>query len=96
MPPSGRIVPVPSLGATRRFLLRRREGGRSDTVEVASETLVVMGGRAQGDWVHAVPKEAGAIGARISVNFQSSEQARPSRTPQHRARPEPAELAKLD
>jgi alkylated DNA repair dioxygenase AlkB len=84
------IVPVLSLGATRRFLLRRKEGGRSVAFRVASGTLVVMGGRAQDDWVHAVPKEAGAIGPRISVNFQSSEQARQSRTPLRRAR------AKLD
>lgn len=84
------IVPVLSLGATRRFLLRRKQGGRSVAVEVAAGTLLVMGGRAQDDWVHAVPKEAGAIGARISVNFQSSEQARPSRTPLRRVR------AKLD
>lgn len=90
------IVPVLSLGATRRFLLRRKEGGRSVAVEVASGTLVVMGGRTQDDWVHAVPKEAGAIGRRISVNFQSSEQARASHTPPRRVRAEPAELAKLD
>ena len=28
------------------------------------------------DWVHGVPKVAGVVGPRISVNFQSSEQAR--------------------
>jgi alkylated DNA repair dioxygenase AlkB len=82
----GCIVPVLSLGAARRFLLRRKEGGRSVVFRVASGTLVVMGGRTQDDWVHAVPKEAGAIGPRISVNFQSSEQAQQSRTPLRRAR----------
>jgi alkylated DNA repair dioxygenase AlkB len=35
-----------------------------------------MGGRCQRDWVHAVPKAIDVLGARISINFQSSEQAR--------------------
>jgi hypothetical protein len=35
-----------------------------------------MGGRCQDEWVHSVPKAPGTLGARISVNFQSSEQAR--------------------
>jgi alkylated DNA repair dioxygenase AlkB len=70
------IVPVLSLGATRRFLLRRRKGGPSVPFRLSSGTLLVMGGRCQQDWVHSVPKAEGAVGARISVNFQSSEQAR--------------------
>jgi hypothetical protein len=70
---------VLSLGATRRFLLRRKEGGRSIPFQVSSGMLLVMGGRAQDDWVHSVPKATGTVGARISVNFQSSEQAQPSR-----------------
>jgi alkylated DNA repair dioxygenase AlkB len=81
------IVPVLSLGATRRFLLRRREGGRSIPFQVSSGTLLVMGGRAQQDWVHSVPKAPGVAGARISVNFQSSEQAiDPDGDPPRRAR----------
>ncbi|MES1179356.1 MAG: alpha-ketoglutarate-dependent dioxygenase AlkB [Myxococcales bacterium] len=67
-------VPVLSLGAPRRFLIRHREGGKSRTFNVESGDLVVMGGRSQRDWVHMVPKEAHPTGARISVNFGSSEQ----------------------
>jgi alkylated DNA repair dioxygenase AlkB len=77
-------VPVLSLGATRRFLLRRKEGGPSVPFQVASGTMLVMGGRAQDHWVHAVPKAPGTIGARISVNFQSSEQAEPGDSPPRR------------
>jgi alkylated DNA repair dioxygenase AlkB len=80
----GCIVPVLSLGATRRFLLRRKEGGRSIPFQVSAGTLLVMGGRTQDDWVHAVPKATGPVGARISVNFQSSEQAQPGRAPLRR------------
>lgn len=74
-------VPVLTLGATRRFLIKPWEGGASLAFRPAAGDLVVMGGRCQRDWVHAVPKAADVLGARISVNFQSSEQARskPSR-----------------
>lgn len=68
------IVPVLSLGATRRFLVRPRAGGKSIAFIVETGDLVVMGGRCQRDWVHMVPKEAQRTGARISVNFGSSEQ----------------------
>jgi hypothetical protein len=36
---------------------------------VASGDLVVMGGRAQRDWRHSVPKQATPAGPRISINF---------------------------
>jgi alkylated DNA repair dioxygenase AlkB len=70
------IVPVLSLGSARRFLIRPREGGRSTGVTPASGDLVVMGGRAQRDFRHMVPKQARPAGPRISVNFKASEQAR--------------------
>jgi alkylated DNA repair dioxygenase AlkB len=62
-------VPVLSLGAARRFLIRPVEGGRSLSLKVAGGDLVVMGGRSQRDWRHSVPKQTTAAGARISVNF---------------------------
>jgi len=70
-------VPVLSLGATRRFLLKPRLGGRSIGLTVASGDLVVMGGRCQRDWRHCVPKQATPAGPRVSVNFSSREQAIP-------------------
>ena len=69
------IVPVLTLGATRRFQMKPYRGGRSVILKPNSGDLVVMGGRSQQDWVHCVPKEPGFVGARISVNFQSSFQA---------------------
>jgi len=68
------IVPVLSLGETRRFLMRHRDGGPSVPFQAAGGDLIVMGGRAQRDWVHCVPKEARPAGARISINFGSREQ----------------------
>lgn len=68
-------VPVLSLGATRRFLLKPREGGRSLVLTPASGDLIVMGGRCQRDWRHCVPKQSATAGARVSVNFSSRFQA---------------------
>jgi len=68
------IVPVLSLGETRRFLIRRRDGGPSTTFRAAGGDLIVMGGHCQRDWVHSVPKETRAAGARISINFSSRTQ----------------------
>lgn len=69
------IVPVLTLGATRRFQLKPRAGGASLSFSPNSGDLIVMGGRCQMDWVHAVPKLPEVLDARISVNFQSSMQA---------------------
>jgi alkylated DNA repair dioxygenase AlkB len=71
------IVPVLSLGARRRFLLRARSGGRSHGFLPDGGDLIVMGGRCQRDWVHCVPKQKAAAGTRVSVNFKSSWQATP-------------------
>lgn len=65
------IVPVLSLGETRRFLIRRKAGGSSTSFTAVGGDLIVMGGRCQKDWVHCVPKESRAAGMRISVNFGS-------------------------
>jgi alkylated DNA repair dioxygenase AlkB len=69
------IVPVLTLGARRRFLIKPRAGGSSITFKPGSGDLIVMGGRCQEDWLHGVPKELGVAERRISVNFQSSVQA---------------------
>jgi alkylated DNA repair dioxygenase AlkB len=70
------VVPVLTLGVKRQFLLKPRGGGRSIGFTPASGDLIVMGGRCQENWVHGVPKTPGMVEPRISVNFQSSVQAR--------------------
>jgi alkylated DNA repair dioxygenase AlkB len=69
------IVPVLSLGAPRRFLIKPRSGGRSTGLTPHSGDLIVMGGRCQRDWLHCVPKQARPAGPRVSVNFSSRFQA---------------------
>lgn len=70
-------VPVLSLGAARRFLVRPTDGGPSTTFRPLAGDLVVMGGRCQTDWRHCVPKQTTPAGPRISVNFAASSQALP-------------------
>jgi alkylated DNA repair dioxygenase AlkB len=69
------IIPVLSVGAARRFLIRPAEGGKSTVLTPASGDLIVMGGRCQLDWRHCVPKQKTSAGARSSLNFTSYTQA---------------------
>jgi alkylated DNA repair dioxygenase AlkB len=62
-------VPVLTLGATRRFLIRPTGGGPPLSFSPSSGDLIVMGGRAQRDWRHCVPKQTTPSGPRISINF---------------------------
>lgn len=69
------IVPVVSLGAARRFLLKPGDGGPSVTFAPRDGDLLVMGGRCQRNWRHCVPKQSSPAGTRISINFSSTAQA---------------------
>jgi alkylated DNA repair dioxygenase AlkB len=73
--PETAIVPVLSLGATRRFLIRPEAGGASTVFSPASGDLIVMGGRCQRDWRHSVPKQKTPAGPRSSINFSSRQQS---------------------
>ena len=63
------VIPVLSLGGTRRFLIRPEDGGPSTTIVTHGGDLVVMGGRCQQDYQHCVPKQKQQAGARLSLNF---------------------------
>lgn len=93
------VIGVLSLGAQRPFLLRpigeRRSGvdddmyeGAGGTVDVspAGGDLLVMVGRCQQDWLHAVPKVATPCRSRISVQWRwTSRRGRPDTAPGFRA-----------
>lgn len=64
------LVAIVSLGTPRRFLLRRRRGGRAIRYELGRGDLLVMGGSFQRTWEHAVPKTVRPVGPRISVQFR--------------------------
>jgi alkylated DNA repair dioxygenase AlkB len=64
------MVAIVSLGATRLFAMRPREGGVALRLPQSHGDLLVMGGSCQRTWEHAVPKTAAASGPRISIQFR--------------------------
>ncbi len=66
------LVAIVSLGERRRFLLRPAVGGAGLRYDLGAGDLLVMGGRCQQTWQHAVPKSPRVSGPRISVQFRSS------------------------
>jgi alkylated DNA repair dioxygenase AlkB len=64
------LVATVSLGARRRFLLRPRGGRTQHELRPGPGDLIVMGGAAQHDWEHTVPKESRVVGARMSVTLR--------------------------
>jgi alkylated DNA repair dioxygenase AlkB len=73
------VIAVLTLGATRPWLLRRKSQkfadeeftpGATHDLRPAAGDLFVMGGRAQADWVHAVPKVPGLRDGRISLQWR--------------------------
>jgi len=67
------MVATVSLGARRKFQLRRRGTSTIEhTLMPGVGDLVVMGGECQNDWEHTVPKTARQVGARMSVTIRHS------------------------
>ena len=89
------VIGVLTLGAARPWLLRPRarrydhdapNGGATHDLRPASGDLLVMGGRCQADWHHAVPKVSSAVGPRISLQWRwTSRRGRPETGPNYRA-----------
>jgi alkylated DNA repair dioxygenase AlkB len=63
------LVAIVTLGAARPFRLRPRDGGASLDIHPGSGDVLVMGGRTQADWEHAVPKVRSA-GPRVSISVR--------------------------
>jgi alkylated DNA repair dioxygenase AlkB len=68
--PRDTMVAIISLGATRPFAMRPKAGGTGLRLQVGHGDLLVMGGSCQRTWLHAIPKTARALGARISIQFR--------------------------
>jgi alkylated DNA repair dioxygenase AlkB len=67
------LIGILTLGAQRPFVLRpkgSRDGDPAIDVSPAGGDLLVMGGRAQADWLHGVPPARGVTGARISAQWR--------------------------
>lgn len=65
------VIASISLGATRTFALRRRDdhGERVDVV-LGDGDVLVMRGRTQACWQHAVPKTRRPVGERVNCTFR--------------------------
>jgi alkylated DNA repair dioxygenase AlkB len=63
------IVAIVTFGTRRPFLIRPARGGPSRDLAPGSGDLLVMGGAAQRDWEHCVPKTARA-GPRVSASWR--------------------------
>jgi alkylated DNA repair dioxygenase AlkB len=59
-----------SLGARRRFQIRRKGGGGATQVHLDHGDLLVMGGTFQENYEHAIPKETHGCGERINLTFR--------------------------
>ena len=95
------VIGVLTLGAARPWQLRPRANrydheapnrGATHDFRPASGDLLVLGGRCQADWEHAVPKVPGLTKGRVSVQWRyTSRQGRPQtggnyRSPRHFSR----------
>ena len=64
------VVASISLGAVRRFRLRHRTSRESRGIDLAAGSLLLMSGRSQLDWQHALPKTRRPVGPRINLTFR--------------------------
>jgi alkylated DNA repair dioxygenase AlkB len=71
------VIASLSLGAARRFVLRRRDDHAvKQTLVLEPGSLLVMRGACQRDWQHALPRTARPVGPRINLTFRHLQPAR--------------------
>jgi alkylated DNA repair dioxygenase AlkB len=89
------LIALVTLGARRPFRIRPRSNrhahalpdhGATHDLAPGSGDLLVMGGRTQVGWEHAVPRTRGPVGDRISLQWRwTSRRGRPEQGPGFRA-----------
>lgn len=67
------LIASVSLGATRRFKLRARNGEARLDVDLPHGSLLVMAGATQALYRHALPRTRRTVGARINLTFRCVE-----------------------
>jgi len=60
-----------SLGDRRRFVLRHRVSGERWSWDLGHGDLLVMHGKSQSEFAHAVPKTSRPVGPRMNLTFRS-------------------------
>ena len=64
------VIASISLGSSRTFRVRERNGGQSRDFDVSSGTLVLMWGPSQANYKHALLKTAKPVGERFNLSFR--------------------------
>lgn len=64
------VVASLSFGATRRFLLKRRDGSERLRFELTDGSLLVMPRGTQPHWLHSIPRTKRPVGARVNLTFR--------------------------
>jgi alkylated DNA repair dioxygenase AlkB len=64
------VIASVSLGATRRFVLRHRDGTARLALDLPAGSLLVMQGTTQSHYRHALMRTARAVGPRINLTFR--------------------------
>lgn len=71
------VIASVSLGAERRFLLKRRDGaGSSHALPLAHGSLLLMQGATQAFYRHALPRTARPVGPRLNLTFRQIQPVR--------------------
>lgn len=65
------VIASVSLGATRRFLLRAREGDGRLALDLPHGSLLLMAGRTQAAYRHALPRTRRPVGPRLNLTFRA-------------------------
>jgi alkylated DNA repair dioxygenase AlkB len=69
------VIASISLGATRRFQMKRRGSSHRLSLDLPHGSCLVMAGATQHHWLHQVPKTARPVGPRINLTFRTMESA---------------------
>ena len=65
------VIASLSLGASRRFVFRARDNhDHKYSLTLDHDSLLIMSGRTQAHWQHALPKSTKSVAARINLTFR--------------------------
>lgn len=69
-PEMGPVIASVSLGAARRFRLKRKDGSVAFSQSLPNGSLLIMAGKTQQNFKHEVPKEPGVTAPRVNLTFR--------------------------
>lgn len=67
------VIASLSFGASRAFQIKSKTTGERTSLTLNHGDLLIMSGRSQADYLHAVPKTARPVGERLNLTFRFTE-----------------------